>query len=98
MGHGAREAWLVVPVTRTVAPGSAVAGPDAAVAQARAQVRWSEVGPAPRKLTPLGRARLFRGSGARRFAQRTLDRWPGDCYTHLLMGSPVLLRGGDPPC
>src|SRR6478672_13007497 len=60
--------------------------------------RWSEVGPAPRKLTPPGRAHFFLATGPPLFGQKVLDRWGTACYTVLLMGRPVLLSGGDSTC
>ena len=107
MGRGAREAWLDNTGHADSRAGSAVAGPDAAVAQARAQMRWSEVRPAPRKLTPPGRAYFLLGN----IAQKMLDRCFRACYTQLTYvepqrrravrrdrEAPSTLRGGDLPC
>ena len=74
MGRGAVRHGRPRRSCRTSRAGSANFGPDAAVAQTGAQWHWSEVRPAPRKLTPPGRAYSFSVGDAN--AQKSLiDRW-----------------------
>jgi hypothetical protein len=101
MGRGAVRHGRPRRSCRTSRAGSAIFGPDAAVAQAGAQWHWSEVGPAPRKLTPPGRALSSLGGSN---AQKSLiDRWSSVIPTDLMRARqrerPFDRAGGRPvPC